>query len=90
MSPRAASPRRSTTLTVGTAAPPLSLPKLKKLLVAAGEFPAAHRAAVWAFLLRLPGNTAAFEALRSKGAHECVLQLEEQCVSLLESIVAVQ
>lgn len=71
--------RRPVALTVCAAPPPLSLPALKKLLVAAGEFPAQHRAAIWAFLLRLPANEAAFESLRARGAHECVLQLEEKC-----------
>lgn len=66
-------------MTVGSSAPPLALPALRKLLVSAGEFPAQHRPAVWAFLLRLPDNAAAFEALRARGAHECVLQLEEKC-----------
>eukprot|EP00892_Ulva_mutabilis_P009022 jgi/Ulvmu1/6492/UM003_0125.1 len=86
-SPRRAAPRRSgssgparkpVSLTVGSTVPPLALPMLKKLLVASGEFPPQHRPVIWAFLLKLPDNAAAFERLRARGAHECVLQLEEK------------
>lgn len=44
-------------------APALSFQQLKKLLLKRGSYPDEERAMIWMFLLQLPGNQTAYEAL---------------------------
>lgn len=75
----------ATAFTVDAGGPALSLPKLRRLLVAAGGFPTHHRISVWQFLLQLPDNRQAWESLRSCGEHPCVSTLSDQCVIFSEN-----
>jgi hypothetical protein len=72
-------PCRPAAFMVGADAPALSVPQLRRLLVAAGEFPARQRVAIWEFVLQLPGNSQAWQGLRGCGEHPCVASLADQC-----------
>jgi hypothetical protein len=80
---RAARQRRKTRHELTPAANPvsesrLSRPRLAKLLRTYGRFPSKYRLTVWKFLLNVPGNTAAFEALCTRGIHPRFSDLELQ------------
>lgn len=70
--------RAGTAFTVEAGGPALSLPKLRRLLVATGGFPTQHRISVWQFLLQLPNSRQAWDSLKSCGEHPCVSMLSEQ------------
>ena len=55
--------------------------KLKKLLNAYGEYPHKYRLLIWEFLLQLPRNRDAFDALASRGLHPCAQNLSQRCAS---------
>ena len=57
---------------------PLSATKLRSLLKAYGEFPSKHRALIWRFLLKLPDNAQAFDALAKKGPHPAFADLHNK------------
>jgi hypothetical protein len=56
----------------------LSRPRLAKLLRTYGRFPSKYRLTVWKFLLNVPGNAEAFEALCTRGLHPRFSDLELQ------------
>eukprot|EP00854_Cymbomonas_tetramitiformis_P013576 gene13576-16053_t len=56
----------------------LSLSRLRSLLDAYGEFPEKHRLLVWKFLMDLPGNTEAHNAILSRGPHPAFQDLHER------------
>ena len=54
---------------------------LQRLLQEHGAFPEAYRLLCWRFLLQLPENRDAFDALRRRGMHESVASLQKRCVA---------
>eukprot|EP00803_Ostreobium_quekettii_P008125 evm.model.scf_877.4 EVM.evm.TU.scf_877.4 scf_877:37147-47291(+) len=52
--------------------------RLRTLLEAFGEYPAKYRLLIWEFLLQIPANGEAFEALSSKGLHPSFSALSQR------------
>ncbi|KNC48509.1 WD repeat-containing protein 67 [Thecamonas trahens ATCC 50062] len=61
----------------GSASALLSADKLASLLLEYGEYPSKYRLLIWRFLLQVPSNSEAFEALVAKGVHVSWSRLAE-------------
>eukprot|EP00397_Hematodinium_sp_SG-2012_P001100 GEMP01001101.1.p1 GENE.GEMP01001101.1~~GEMP01001101.1.p1 ORF type:complete len:1338 (+),score=303.73 GEMP01001101.1:56-4069(+) len=56
----------------------LSVKMLRTLLLRQGQYPDSHRCLIWRYLLQLPYNVEAFEALTSKGVYPRFSRLRSQ------------
>ena len=55
-----------------------NLPKLRRLLKQYGQLPDKYRTLTWKYLLRLPLNKQAFQALLSRGVHPVYKDLHKR------------
>ena len=54
------------------------MPKLRRLLKQYGQFPEKYRTLTWKYLLKLPLNKDAFQALLNKGVHPAFRDLHKR------------